>query len=228
MKKLDLPVFEGQNPDGWILRAERYFSFYRLGEDEKLEAAVVSLDGDALLWYQWEHQRRPLRRWEELKGMLLKQFRPSSAGTLYEQWLNHSQLDSVFEYRQGFIELMAPLQGVPEEIAKGQYINGLKDEIKSEVRLLGPISLDQAMDLSVKVEDKLRSAISRSGKLSGTSFKGASSYYSGTSISSPKSSSSYYSPSAKSLSVQSQASTAPSGLFSRGLRGYRLRNHLGK
>ena len=59
MKKLDLPVFEGQNPDGWILRAERYFSFYRLGEDEKLEAAVVSLDGDALLWYQWEHQRRP-------------------------------------------------------------------------------------------------------------------------------------------------------------------------
>lgn len=51
-RKLDLPVFEGNNPDGWILRAERYFSFYRLNEEEKLEAAVVGLDGEALLWYQ--------------------------------------------------------------------------------------------------------------------------------------------------------------------------------
>lgn len=47
-KRLDLPVFEGPNPDGWILRAERFFKFYGLNEDEKLEAAVVALDGDAL------------------------------------------------------------------------------------------------------------------------------------------------------------------------------------
>lgn len=48
-RKLDLPVFEGENPDGLILRAERYFKFYRLNDEEQLEAAVVSLDGDALL-----------------------------------------------------------------------------------------------------------------------------------------------------------------------------------
>lgn len=47
-KRLDLPTFDGSNPDGWVLRAERYFDFYRLDEKEKLEAAVVALDGDAL------------------------------------------------------------------------------------------------------------------------------------------------------------------------------------
>lgn len=51
-KKLDLPIFSGLNPDGWILRAERFFGFYGLTEEERVEAAVVSLDGDALLWYQ--------------------------------------------------------------------------------------------------------------------------------------------------------------------------------
>ncbi|KAL8118331.1 hypothetical protein AgCh_016023 [Apium graveolens] len=158
-KKLDLPTFEGNNPDGWILRAERYFKFYRLSEDEQVEAAVVSLDGDALLWYQWEHNRRPIRRWEEQKGMFLHQFRPTSAGSLYEQWLNHHQTSDVVEYRQRFIELMVPLVGVPEEIAKGQFITGLKEDIKAEVRLLGPRSLDHAMDLSIKVEDKLRSGL---------------------------------------------------------------------
>lgn len=40
VKKLDLPIFTGTNPDGWILRAERYFQFYRLGEEETLEAAT--------------------------------------------------------------------------------------------------------------------------------------------------------------------------------------------
>ncbi|KAL8099330.1 hypothetical protein AgCh_031837 [Apium graveolens] len=105
-KKLDLPTFEGVNPDGWILRAERYFKFYRLTEEEQVEAAVVSLDGAALLWYQWEHGRRPIHRWEELKGMLLRQFRPTSAGSLHEQWLDHYQTTDVVEYRRRFIELM--------------------------------------------------------------------------------------------------------------------------
>lgn len=57
---MNLPTFEGHNPDGRILRAERYFKFYRSKEDEQVEDVVVSLDGDALIWYQWEHGRRPI------------------------------------------------------------------------------------------------------------------------------------------------------------------------
>lgn len=65
--KLDLSQFDGTNPDGWILRAERYFTFYQLTGEEKLEAAVVGFEGDALIWYQWEHRRRPIRRWEYIE-----------------------------------------------------------------------------------------------------------------------------------------------------------------
>lgn len=44
-KKLDLPIFNGTNPDRWIIRAERFFRFYWLADEEKVEAVVVSLDG---------------------------------------------------------------------------------------------------------------------------------------------------------------------------------------
>lgn len=65
------------------------------------------------------------------------------------------------EYWKRFIVLMAPLTGVPQEISKGQFINGLRKDVRAEVRLFGPISLDHAMDLSLKVEDKLKSGLGR-------------------------------------------------------------------
>ena len=50
-RKLDMPLFDGNHPDGWVLRAERHFSFYGLAEEEKIEVAVVSFEANALLWY---------------------------------------------------------------------------------------------------------------------------------------------------------------------------------
>lgn len=160
-RKLDMPLFDGSNPDGWIIRAERYFTFYRLGESEKLEAAVVAIEGDALLWYQWEHRRRPINQWEEMKMMLLRQFRPTNAGSLHEQWLAVAQVGTVIDYQRRFIELAAPLSNIPDEIALGQFINGLKPELRAELRVLGPHNLDHAMDLAIKVKDKLKSNIGR-------------------------------------------------------------------
>lgn len=161
-RKLDMPLFDGTNPDGWILRAERYFSFYRLEEEDKLEAAVVALEGDALLWYQWEHRRHPIRAWEDLKMLILRKFRSTQSGSLYEQWLATSQSGSVLEYQRSFIEFSAPLTGVNEEIALGHFINGLKRDIRAELRVMGPRTLDQAMDLALKIEEKLNPTASKS------------------------------------------------------------------
>nr|AEV42261.1 hypothetical protein [Beta vulgaris] len=134
-KRLDLPIFTGTNPDGWILRTERYFGFYRLAAEEQLEAAVVALDGEALLWFQWEHRHRPITGWPEMKAMLLRQFRDTALGSLQEQWMNHHQEGSVKEYKSRFIELMAPLDNIPENIAQAQFISKLKEEIKNEMRI---------------------------------------------------------------------------------------------
>lgn len=41
-KKLDLLTFDGQNPDGRILVAERFFKFYRLTEEVEPDASVVA------------------------------------------------------------------------------------------------------------------------------------------------------------------------------------------
>ena len=47
-RKLELPIFYGNNPDGWFFRANRYFDINKLTSAEKLRATVVCLEGDAL------------------------------------------------------------------------------------------------------------------------------------------------------------------------------------
>lgn len=56
-----MPVFDGNNPDGWVFWAKRYFNMNRLTEAEKLDAAVINLDRDPLAWFQWGDGRRAIR-----------------------------------------------------------------------------------------------------------------------------------------------------------------------
>ncbi|XP_074347660.1 uncharacterized protein LOC141686530 [Apium graveolens] len=119
---------------------------------------------------------------------------------------------------------MAPLTGVPEEIALAQFINGLKDEIKTEVRVLGPINLDHAMELAVKVEEKLRCNGNR--KASGVS---TNPFKSGTWYStSSKSQSSFPSSSSRSVSVYSQSSSSPSSPSGRSMSNLPVAKPMGE
>ncbi|CAI9296320.1 unnamed protein product [Lactuca saligna] len=84
IKKLEIPLFNGNNSNGWALEAERRFVDYQLSEEEKLEVAVVALEGYAALWYDEEHYRRPIRDWEELKFLIIRQFGSSTFAA--ESW----------------------------------------------------------------------------------------------------------------------------------------------
>lgn len=86
----------------------------------------------------------------------MRQFRPAKWGSLYEQWLATIQETPVQEYRRKFIETTAPLDQISESLLLGHFINGLKEDVKVEVRLLSPMNLEHAMEIVVKVEEKQR------------------------------------------------------------------------
>ena len=46
-----MPIFEGNDPDGWVFMAERYYVVNQLTEVEKLEFAARCFEGGALLWF---------------------------------------------------------------------------------------------------------------------------------------------------------------------------------
>ncbi|KAA0053640.1 transposon Tf2-1 polyprotein isoform X1 [Cucumis melo var. makuwa] len=44
-KKVEMPVFDGTDPDSWLFRADRYFKIHNLSDSEKLTVAVPSDQG---------------------------------------------------------------------------------------------------------------------------------------------------------------------------------------
>lgn len=122
-----------------------------------MDAAIVAMEGgDALRWFQWVSGRTPAITWDDLTARILQQFRPMNLGSLHEQWLATVQTTTVLENRKSFIEMSAPLKDVPDSLLMGQFINGLKDEIKAEVRVLNPFTLEETMDAAARVEERNR------------------------------------------------------------------------
>lgn len=75
------------------------------------------------------------------------------------------------------MELVSPLTDVPESILMGQFMNGLKDEIKAEIRVLNPYTLEDTMDLAIRVEERNRvNGLRRGGN--GPARNGSFSYFS--------------------------------------------------
>lgn len=51
-RKLEMPIFSGEDACGWIHKMNRYFTLRGCWR-KRMEAEFMALDGDALSWFQW-------------------------------------------------------------------------------------------------------------------------------------------------------------------------------
>lgn len=71
MKRVELPIFDGEDAYGWIALAERFFRLGGYDEVAKIELVSVSLSGDVLSWFNSEILRRPFETWLDFKQRLI-------------------------------------------------------------------------------------------------------------------------------------------------------------
>ncbi|XP_065632203.1 uncharacterized protein LOC136068679 [Quercus suber] len=113
-------------------------------EDSKEERVVLAsfhLQDDALQWYQWYEKTQPNVQWEEFTQALCVRFGPSDYEDFDEALAKVRQTGTVREYQSLFERLAARVQDWPQRALVGSYIGGLKEEIRSEVKLFRPTTL---------------------------------------------------------------------------------------
>nr|GEV72245.1 retrotransposon Gag domain, retroviral aspartyl protease [Tanacetum cinerariifolium] len=152
--KIDFPNFSGGDPRGWLLKAEKYFRYYHIPDEEKVEIVSTHLEGDALDLYSWLSNSQFIF-WEELVQAFTKNFGPAEFQNPDEFLCSIKQTGSVQEYRQEFAKRSSRVSNWPDHCLLGVFLNGLKDELKSDVRIYKPRTVYSAMSLALEFESKL-------------------------------------------------------------------------
>ena len=152
-QKIEIPLFDGDGVESWVLRVEQYFEMFDFTEEEKLRAVRMCYTGEALPWYRWERNRNPFLSWEQMKIRVLEQFSPAQDTSAGERVLCLRQKDTVRNYRRDFIALASNAPEIPYPILEMAFLNGLRPKIKVGVKLMSLRGLQRVMDVAKLVED---------------------------------------------------------------------------
>ncbi|XP_073225760.1 uncharacterized protein [Cicer arietinum] len=153
-RRLEIPIFFGDDAYGWIQKLERYFAIRGVTAEEKMQATIISLEGKALSWYQWWEGCNPNPTWESFKIAVVRRFQPSMIQNPFELLLSLKQNNSVEEYVELFEKYAGALREVNQDFVRGIFLNGLKEEIKAEVKLYDLATLSELIQKAILVEQK--------------------------------------------------------------------------
>ncbi|KAF7823968.1 retrotransposon gag domain, Retroviral aspartyl protease [Senna tora] len=153
--KMEFPKFEGGDPRGWELKAEKYFRYYRTPDDLKVDIAAMYLEGDALDLFAWLNSERTMLYWEELVKALQENYGPAEFQNLDEYLCLVKQVSTVQEYRKEFARRAARVHNWPEHCLLGVFLSGLKEELRFDVRIQKPRIVYKALSLALEYEAKI-------------------------------------------------------------------------
>ncbi|TYK02434.1 retrotransposon protein [Cucumis melo var. makuwa] len=153
-KKLEMPMFLGENPESWVYRAEDFFEINNLPESEKVKVAVVSFGQDEVDWYRWSHNRKKVESWEDLKSRMFEFFRDSGQKSLGARLIRIQQDGSYNEYVKKLVTYSAPLPYVAESVLVDAFVTGLEPSLQAEVISRHPQTLEECMREAQLVNDR--------------------------------------------------------------------------
>ncbi|KAL8120175.1 hypothetical protein AgCh_017351 [Apium graveolens] len=136
-------------------RAEQYFEVQNTKPEHKAKLAFIAMEGVAVHWLKWLRGKSPGIQWDDLATELMRRFGGSKAGNPYEKLAELRQDSTVEEYIQAFEYVAGMILGLPEQAYVGNFINGLKENIKRRLRVHDPQELVRTMELARDIEDEL-------------------------------------------------------------------------
>ncbi|KAA0067146.1 ty3-gypsy retrotransposon protein [Cucumis melo var. makuwa] len=153
-KKLEMPMFLGENPESWVYRTEHFFEINNLPKAEKVKVAVVNFGQDEVDWYCWSHNRKKVESWEDLKGRMFEFFRDSGQKSLGARLIRIQQDGSYNDYVKKFVTYSAPLPYMAESVLVDAFVTGLEPSLQAEVISRHPQTLEECMKEAQLVNDK--------------------------------------------------------------------------
>ncbi|KAL5750115.1 hypothetical protein ACOSP7_024718 [Xanthoceras sorbifolium] len=144
----------GDDPQGWIYKAEQFFEFKDVAADLQVQIASFHLESIALQWHRWYAKFKGPVTWTEFTKALLLRFGPIDYEDPSEALTRLKQTSTVSIYQEEFEKLFHRVDELPEKFLIGCFIAGLKDEVRLDVKIKQPRSFTDAIGVARLVEEK--------------------------------------------------------------------------
>ncbi|VFR02783.1 unnamed protein product [Cuscuta campestris] len=174
--KVEFPKFNGGDPRGWVLKAEKYFRYYGTSEEDKVEIAAMHLEGDALDLFSWINAERTLLYWEEFIKIIEEHFALPEYLNPDEHLVLIKQTGSVQDNRQEWARRVARLRNCPDHCLLGVFMAGLREDLRSDVRIHKPKSVFRASSLALEFEKRNTSPRFKTNQTGSSRFAGSGSF----------------------------------------------------
>nr|GME10415.1 retrotransposon-related protein [Ipomoea batatas] len=159
-----MSTFDGTSPLDWVFQVEKYFNYYDIPEEQKLDVASFYMVAQALSWYQWMHKNQQLSSWRTFTVALEQRFGPSLYVNHCAALFKLTQKTTVAAYQYEFETVSNRVSDFHPDALFDCFISGLKPMIQHELAVLRPATLSDAIALAKLVEDKLRDSRALSPK----------------------------------------------------------------
>ena len=119
-----------------------------------MEMALVAMEGEALIWYEWREAQVPCPTWREFKKDLVKRFQPGVVRSSMEPLLSVKQTTSVRQYRKEFEAVANASKDLNWEVVMGIFLHGLRLKLQVELKVSHFWSLAILMDKALELEEQ--------------------------------------------------------------------------
>jgi hypothetical protein len=152
---LDFPKFDGEDPTNWVLKAQQFFAYGQIADNQRVPIAYFHMEGKALQWYNWLMESGTVRSWEEFVVALKVRFAASDYDDPVGAFTKLHQTSTVDEYQSQFEVLSNRIPGLTEDFRVSSFVSGLKEEVRLMVTMLKPETLPKAFGLARLQEQEI-------------------------------------------------------------------------
>ena len=152
--KLSFPKFNGDDPMGWIYKAEQYFEFQNIAPDQQAQLSSFHLKGIALQWHRWMTKFRGPLTWDEFTKAVQLQFGPTDYEDLSKALTCLKQTTIVATYQEALEKLSHRVDDLPKNFLIGCFIAGFRDDICIDVKIKQPRTLADTIGVAWLIEER--------------------------------------------------------------------------
>jgi hypothetical protein len=164
---MDFPKFDGDNPKLWKTQCENYFEVFHVQPCLRTRFASLNFVQEAALWLQ-NHEAKVDRveNWDEMCSLVLNQFGRNKYSLYRRQLRTLRQTGTVTEYYTKFQHIRHNLllynSALDEYFFVDEFLDGLRDDLRSALWLHQPSDLDTAFRLALLQEEEMEPCKRRS------------------------------------------------------------------